>query len=80
MAAILSKTIWNPNKNVWILNDPVFQMVGTIAKALAPTLWKLDHMKSNLQKFWNLYVSNVQIPTEFTLWISDLEVKLMAKF
>ena len=66
------KTIWNPEKNVQILNGSNFWMVGTIAKSYShswsPTIWKQDHLNSDFQKVWISNVSGFwmvgfQIPT-----------------
>ena len=67
MAAILSKNIWHKDKNVEILNGPVFEWSGpAIAKAIAwKTIWKLDHLKSDFQK------SGFQVPTVY--WGSEYQ-------
>ena len=36
MAAILSKTVWSLDKNAWILNGLVFQMVGKVQICKGP--------------------------------------------
>ena len=55
MTPNLPKTIWNPNKNVWILNGPVFEWLEhSYSQSYSPTLWKPDHLKSDLPKVWIL--------------------------
>ena len=67
MAAILSKTIWNPDKNVWILNGPVFECLGhTIAKARPFEIWPSKVLISNVSGIKMVWF---QIPT--VVWISD---------
>ena len=44
MAFVFSKTIWNLDKNVRFSNGRDY------SQSLSPTVWKLDHLKSDLQK------------------------------
>ena len=60
MVAILSETIWNPNENVWILNGPVLNG-WDCSYSHSPTIWKLDCLKSDLQKVWISNVSGFQM-------------------
>ena len=46
MAVILSKTIWNPDKNVWILNGWDYNC----SHSKSQTIWKPEHLQSDLQK------------------------------
>ena len=58
--AILSKTIWNLDQNVLILNG--LDYARAIAKAWPfenRTIWNLDHLKSNLPEVRISNVSNV---------------------
>ena len=53
LVAVLSKTSWNLDKNIQILNSTAFKL---------PSPWKLDHLKSNLQK---VQILNGQISSVF---------------
>ena len=72
MATILSETIWNPDKNVWILNGPVFEWLGlAVVKDKAgpfenPTIWNPDHLNSDLQK---VQILNGRISDPYCIFI-----------
>ena len=63
------KTIWNLDKNVRILNGPVFWIVGTKAIAIAKalpfenlTIWNPTFKKSGFQMFPNFKWSDFRSP------------------
>ena len=80
LATILSKTIWNLDKIVLILNVPVFKLSRPLALAIAwhfkPSIWNLIFKKSRFQMFSDFEWSNFRSPLLALLTFTFLKVQL----